>query len=77
MFEERERRMDNVGQMIDACLFYKFIYAPKGSDVLNKMQCYIYIIAGLYSINIKIIIKRHIITNRCLYVKQNFYISVL
>ena len=45
--------MVNKGQLIYACLYYKFTYEPKGLDVLNKMQCYIYIIVGLYFINIK------------------------
>ena len=53
MFKERERQIDNEGQMIGACLYYKLTYESKGSDVLNTMQCYINIIVGLYSINIK------------------------
>ena len=52
MCEERERQIDNEGQMIGACLYYKLTYESKGSDVLNTMQCYIYIIVGLSSINI-------------------------
>ena len=53
MFEERERQIDNEGQMIGACLYYKLTYESKGLDVLNTMLCYIYIIVGLSSINIK------------------------
>ena len=53
MFQERERQIDNQGQMIGALPYYKLTYESKGSDVLNTMQCYIDIIVRLSSINIK------------------------
>ena len=53
MFQERERQIDNQGQMIGTFSYYKLTYESKGSDVLKTMQCYIYIIVGLSSINIK------------------------
>ena len=53
MFEERERQIDKEGHMIGTCLYYKLTYECKGSDVLNAIQCYIYSIVILSSINIK------------------------